>query len=203
MPVVILWDFRSYIFVVSRRLFFRFMSFIFILNVYLTLQSSTNIRRHNQAARPMLVVSSLANHVECVWASEGLCGSTCKIERLLNSILTDIWSSKLLNLPIKRCTTPIVHHCILCEGRRRVREQLLVVLWEGPDHLLLLVSDQRCLPLLRESLLPGIVYSTLTSWKVEESRILRCLDFWTSIWKRLRSLQWILTLLNISFLLRV
>ena len=54
---------------------------------------------------------------------------------------------------------------------------MLVVLWEGPDHLLLLIGDQRRLPLLRESLLPRIVYPALTSWKVKESRILRCLDF--------------------------
>lgn len=178
MSIVILRYFGSDVLIVRWRLVLRLVSFIFILNVDLALQPSTDIGRDNQATRPVLVVGAgLPYHVERVGACEWLCGSTRKIQRLLDSILTDICSSKLLNLPVERRATSIVQHSILRESRRRIREQLLVVLWECAYHLILLVGDQWCLPLLRERLLSGIVHPALASREVEEARILRCLHF--------------------------
>lgn len=68
------------------------MSFIFILNVHLALQSSSDIWCNNKASGPMLVVvaSGLTDHVESVGASKRLGGSTREVQWLLDSILTDI-----------------------------------------------------------------------------------------------------------------
>jgi hypothetical protein len=69
------------------------VSFIFILNVDLALQASSDIRCHDQAARPVLVIAAASlpsHHVESVGAGEWLRGSTRKIQWLLDSILTDI-----------------------------------------------------------------------------------------------------------------
>ena len=92
MSIVILRYFRSDVLVVRWRLVLRLVSFIFILNVDLALQPSSDIGRDHQAARPVLVVrgAGLPHHVERVGACEWLCGSTRKIQRLLDSILTDI-----------------------------------------------------------------------------------------------------------------
>jgi hypothetical protein len=90
--VVILRYFGSHVLVLRWRLFLRLVSFIFILNVDLALQPSSNIRRYHQAARPVLVVARrrLPYHVEGVGAGEWLRSSAGKIQRLLDSILTDI-----------------------------------------------------------------------------------------------------------------
>jgi len=69
------------------------VSFIFILNVDLALQASSDIWCHDQAARPVLVIAAPSlpsDHVESVGAGEWLRGSTSKIQWLLDSILTDI-----------------------------------------------------------------------------------------------------------------
>ena len=90
--VVILRYFGPDVLVFRWRLILRLVSFIFILNVDLALQPSSNIRRDYQASRPVLVVASgrLPYHVEGVGAGEWLGGSARKIQRLLDSILTDI-----------------------------------------------------------------------------------------------------------------
>ena len=67
MSIVILRYFRSDVLVVRWRLVLRLVSFIFILNVDLALQPSSNIRRNHQATRPVLVVGAgLSYHVERV-----------------------------------------------------------------------------------------------------------------------------------------
>jgi len=183
--VVVLRNFWAYVII-----FFVFwlMSFIFILDVDLSLQTGAYARSNHQTAWSLLVVLLMSNGIESIWSVEWLCSSSREIQRLLDSILSLSGSSELLKVPIEWRTASIIDHWIFRESWCRVRKQLLTALWEAANPRLL-VGNQCSLSFLCESLLACVVHSTLTSGEIKESRWLRGLYFRTYIWKCLCRLQ--------------
>lgn len=124
--IVVLRYFGPDIFVIwVCRLVFLILSLNFILDYNLTLQACTNISSHNETTRSLLGIINITTwitaavcliyHIECIWSTIRRHGSSSEIKRLLDAILTDIWGSELLHLPVQRRSTSIIQHRILCK----------------------------------------------------------------------------------------